>query len=160
MMRVIIMQGIPGSGKTSWIKRKMLGVYKEREVCWEHYSADRYFEELGHFDPAKLGEAHGQCLREYVEALTDSVGTGPNLDINIVVDNTNTSLVELAPYMALAQAYNVEVELVRIHCDPEVAFARQTHGVPLAGIQAMDQRLRELVLPPFWKYKLTKVTDE
>lgn len=170
MIRVIIMQGIPGSGKTNWFKRAKAATYVEadygsaREVYWEHFSADHFFERLGHFDPSKLGEAHGACLREYVESLLGWRQTKnthrlavQDVNTNLVVDNTNTSLVEIAPYVALAQAYAVEVKFVRVHCDPETAFQRQTHGVPLAGIQAMDQRLRELVLPPFWKYKLTEV---
>lgn len=156
-MRVIIMSGVPGSGKSHEITRRCeeFDLIDEPYV-WKICSADHYFEELGHFDPSKLGEAHGQCLRRFVTALRND----DDEDItHVFVDNTNTTLVELAPYVALAQAYSAEIELVRVLCDPEIAFKRNVHGVPLAGVQAMDRRLRDLKLPPFWQVKVTEVGE-
>jgi predicted kinase len=140
-MKVTIMVGVPGSGKS----RHTGGLAGAVVV-----SADHYFEELGGgtyaFDPSKLGEAHGQCLRRYTEALQRG-------EPRVVVDNTNTTLLEMAPYVALALAYGCEVEIVRVTCDPAVAAARNSHGVPEGAVRAMHARIEatfEAGLPPFW----------
>ncbi len=141
-MKVIIMSGIPGSGKSTYSK-KLGGV-----VC----SADHWFEREGEykFDPTKLGMAHGACLAKFTRALM----AGEDV---IVVDNTNTSSLELAPYVALAQAFGASCELVTIQCDPDVAFARNVHGVPLETIRRMAAALSARTLPPFWAVKVTNV---
>jgi hypothetical protein len=33
-------------------------------------------------------------------------------DADVIVDNTNTTLAEIAPYVALAQAFNAECEIL------------------------------------------------
>lgn len=138
MIKVIILSGIPGSGKSTYAAAS-----GERTVVC---SADHYFEKSGsyRFDPSKLGEAHAECLRRFVDTL--SAGTADTL----IVDNTNTTALELAPYVAVCAAFGVVPRLVTVECDPEVAYQRNQHGVPLAGIQAAARRLRERQLPPFW----------
>jgi len=153
MAKVIIMQGIPGSGKSSYVKslRPLATV-----VC----SADSFFEswnpETGttyNFDPARLGEAHGACLRKFVNFVSAVAVDGDT----VVVDNTNTTTLEIAPYMALANAYGCEVQIVRVQCDPEVAAARNVHGVPLHAVRRMADNIRNFSPPPFWSFKLTEV---
>jgi predicted kinase len=150
-MRVLILSGIPGSGKSTYVKSALVG--QKAVIC----SADTYFTRNSDdgtykFDPSKLGLAHGECLKNYAECIRD----GSKLDL-IVVDNTNTSELEIAPYVALAAAYGVEVDLVTLLCDPSVAHARNVHGVPLAGCQAMDRRIRDRQLPPFWNITQTTI---
>lgn len=99
-MNVHIMCGISGSGKSTLTRK--LCVDKPLVVV---ASADSYFETLGRFDPKFLGKAHAQCLRLYVEALRNERDT-------IIVDNTNCSVGEIAPYIALADAYDA---LTRVH---------------------------------------------
>lgn len=53
------------------------------------------------FNPKNAGAAHGLCLRKFISALLSGN------DVDVVVDNTNTSTYELAPYMAMAAAYGV-----------------------------------------------------
>jgi predicted kinase len=135
MTKVVLMSGVSGSGKSTYA-RKLGGV-----VC----SADEFFEKSGKyvFDPSLLREAHGACLRKFTEALLRG-------DSLIVVDNTNTTVVELAPYVALSQAYGAKCELVTILCDIRVAAARNTHGVPFGVIERMDTAIRDRKLPLFW----------
>lgn len=141
MNTVTILVGVPGSGKSHHTESLTGAVV---------VSADHYFVELGGgtyaFDPRKLGEAHGQCLRRYTEALQQGAS-------QVVVDNTNTTLLEMAPYVSLALAYGYGVEIVRVTCDPAVAAARNTHGVPEGAIAAMHARIEatfQTGLPPFW----------
>ena len=89
--QVIIMQGISGSGKST----------KAHEIAEKHsaigcrvVSADDLFTINGtyNFDPTLLGEAHKQCMRSFLAALQN-----PEVGL-VIVDNTNTTLVEMAPY--------------------------------------------------------------
>ncbi len=69
----------------------------------------------------------------------------------VVVDNTNTTTEEIAPYYAVARAYGYDVELVTLLVDVETAAARNAHGVPMRNIEAMHRRLDQRELPRFWK---------
>lgn len=137
-MKAIILSGIPGSGKSTFA-----GEADKSVIC----SADDFFMVEGQylFDFRKLGEAHGSCLRKFVECLS----RGENV---VYVDNTNTTVLELAPYVAVASAYKYQVELVTFLCDPEVGAKRNKHGVPLNACISMDKRLRsrDSEIPVFW----------
>lgn len=152
---VVLLSGIPGSGKSRHA-RALLERAAEYDAAGRSYanvvvvSADNYFlDEAGiyRFDVAKLGEAHGACMRAFLKAVGSEVRT-------VVVDNTNTTTLELAPYYAVARALGYEVEIVTVLCDPAVAAARNTHGVSLAGCVAMDARLRAREIPPYWEATL------
>jgi predicted kinase len=57
---------------------------------------------------------------------------------NVVVDNTNTTNEEVAPYLLVAAAYGATARIVRVSCDPETAWKRNTHGVPYAVVKLAD----------------------
>lgn len=144
MKTVIILCGISGSGKSTRIAK----LYPEAAVC----SADHYFMVDGEyrFDPSKLPQAHGSCLKQFVSCLQGRLPDGQ--PPTVVVDNTNTTVAEVAPYAALALAYGYDLRIEILKVDPEVAAARNLHGVPLAGIVKMAERLATLKdsLPPWW----------
>lgn len=148
-MRVVILSGISGSGKSTIAAALAANAENGKAVIC---SADDFFMQDGtyKFDFTKRGAAHAACLRKFVALITEC-------ENDIVVDNTNTSAVEIAPYVALAAAYGVECEIVTILIDPVVAAQRNTHGVPEAGCKRMDAALRSRQLPPFWNVKLTMV---
>jgi hypothetical protein len=77
-----------------------------------------------------------------------------------VVDNTNTTVAELAPYVAWANAVGYEVEIIRIHCNPLVAAERNTHGVPENAVLAMYVKIQHAEYPPFWPKVIVVRTDE
>lgn len=143
-MKVTILRGVPGSGKSTYCSKNYPGAAV--------FSADDFFMVDGVyvFDSKKLPQAHGQCLRYFVE----HVQRGPVMPA--VVDNTNTAVMEIAPYAALALAYGWELEIVTISCNPEVAAARNSHGVPLTGVMAMHKRLMEAQLPPWWPHRIVE----
>ena len=145
--RVTILLGCSGSGKSTWAE-------KARDGCsWPLVavlSADAFFinKDTGvyQFEPAKLASAHASCLRNYVGTLQSGCD-------HIIVDNTNTSLVELAPYVALAQAYGASLRLLAfVPSDTTAAHARCVHGVPLSTVLRQDAQLGEMLakFPPWW----------
>jgi predicted kinase len=153
-MKIILLMGIPGSGKSTYTKN-LSGVVK---VC----SADHWFERSGvyTFNPSELGKAHGDCLWQYADVLRsndDLLSWGyshgdKRVPEILVVDNTNTTALELAPYVALAQAYNVEYEIRVFNCTPEESFQRNTHDVPLSSCQRMYDRMQQTLknFPYHW----------
>lgn len=143
MKQVKIMQGVSGAGKSTFVselKKKSHGRYS---VC----SADDFFGPEYKFDPRNLPQAHQACLRTFIDDLRNQP------DGLIVVDNTNTTVSEVAPYYACAEAYGWKPEIVCIHCpDVEVAIARNVHKVPAAAIRGMADRLSHFTdtMPPWW----------
>jgi predicted kinase len=67
------------------------------------------------------------------------------------------SLVERAPYYALARAHRYEVELITFQCSIETALARNIHGVPERTLIAMSETLASRVLPVYWKIRQSTV---
>ena len=146
-MKVKIMRGIPGSGKSTYVRKN----FRHALVC----SADDFFMEEGQykFDPSKLSQAHGACLRKFVDGLVQNANnTWPYPEI--VVDNTNTRLIEVAPYAALALAYGYELEITTILSLPKESFDRQVHGVPLETINRMYSNLMDSMykFPSYWPH--------
>lgn len=150
MKKVIILSGIPGSGKSSWAKEHY-HEYSGFESYTAHVSADGYFRGVYgeyKFNPQKLNEAHAECLRLYTTDIVYSAPASPS--VVLVVDNTNTTALEIAPYAALALAFDFELEIVTFKCPPEVGAARNVHGVPLKTCKDMAERLASRRLPPYW----------
>jgi predicted ABC-type ATPase len=150
--QVKIMSGIAGSGKST-IAADMEPDVKYRDggnktlVSADHFFLDRF----GHynFNPAKLSEAHGQCFRNFIEAMQSDVSL-------IVVDNTNTTSEEITPYVLGAQAFGYECEIITVSIRDEIdgiqkCADRNSHGVPYKTIQAQQSRLAGRKLPPWWK---------
>jgi predicted kinase len=150
-MQVIILRGLPGSGKSTFTR----GLAGKVEVC----SADHFFETSGtyRFEPSKIGDAHASCLRRYVAFVTGGVpgveGTEPPECDVLVVDNTNLSNAECAPYYALAQAFGYPVKVVTIlsRLTDEELSQRNVHGVLVQTISRMRAAMERESLPPWWE---------
>lgn len=121
--QLILIRGLPGSGKTT-LAREMA-----RIVCAEHVEADEFFLRDGayKFDRSRLGEAHADCLARAKRALAAGG--------SCIVANTFTRRWEMAPYYMIADALGAQVvELVALGRWPNV------HGVPDEAIEAMRAR--------------------
>lgn len=151
-MRVVIMQGFPGSGKSYWARNHVSldGLHSGETTI---VSADHFFEnpETGEyrFDPTKLGQAHAECMRNFLVAL-DTEGVEV-----IVVDNTNITVDQMSPYYLVARSFNAKVDVVRVICDPEVAAARNSHGVPRETVLRMARSMQDP--PKFWEASFHKI---
>lgn len=148
-MQVIIMRGIPGSGKSTWAKDFIAA---QQSKDWLVVSADHYHMvgSTYRYDPKNAGAAHAQCLRNFMTAVMERGNyTGSDID-GVIVDNTNTTAWEIAPYYALSLAFQCDVKIVRVHCPLETALPRNVHDVPAARVWQMYQNIMTEKLPPHW----------
>lgn len=150
MKQVMILQGISGSGKSTFA-RSLSGA----TVC----SADDLFMVNGEylFKPGLLGEAHARCFAKFLDALRRG-------DELVVVDNTNVEAWQIAPYMLATDAQNMvspfndrsqyRAKIVTFDVPMSVAIERNVHGVPPGVIAQQVRSLRSgwfLATPPFWQ---------
>ena len=138
---VIIMRGLSGSGKSTWLKENLAWA----AIC----SADRYMvDENGEykFDPDRLSLAHSNCLKRFMAL----VASGEHSIV--AVDNTNTALHEVSPYYNIAQAFGCKIEVVRCFCTPQAAIVRNVHGTPEDVIYNQYARFQPGL--PWWKERV------
>jgi predicted kinase len=116
------MIGLPGSGKSTYIKDRF--AINNRVVC----SADNFFiDHKGNynFDYALLGKAHDKCRFDAEIAMRMN-------ETNIIIDNTNILESHRKPYLELAEMYGYDVQYVYFDCsDAKLLFERNVHKVPL-----------------------------
>lgn len=155
--QVIIMRGVSGSGKstyarTMWPKACVLS----SDDFWTRNGG----EYTQNFDVTKLGEAHAWNLRRFIDYLECAEAPFWKEPIHtIVIDNTNTTPTEIAPYYAVAQAFKVPlIEIVSIDILPARAFERNTHGVPAATHAAQVERFYTNLesLPKYWNHRIVR----
>lgn len=120
---LIIVRGIPGSGKTTYAN------LLSRAVC----SADDYFttrdgEYLWSAD--KVGTAHGWCQRKCRRFMKKQID-------RIVIANTNTTEREMQPYFELATQFGYKVFSVIVENRHGSA---SVHNVPEESLQKMRDR--------------------
>ena len=150
-MQTFILIGASGSGKSTWAKKYAKTHPKTRIV-----SADDFFIQPGDgsytFDPKQLPQAHGQCLREAIGTFLASEDAAANEDTQpydaLIIDNTNTTIAEVAPYVALAQAFGSKV----IPLVFELRY-QGVHGVPRSTIYAQESRIEKMLKewPVYWQ---------
>ena len=149
MAKVLIMRGLPGAGKSTWIRNNL----PDAIVC----SADNYYlDEEGtyEFDISSLSEAHESCLKRFTEILTINDDEILNKSLIIAVDNTAIRAWEISPYFNLAKAFGHDVTVVHMKCDSDLAHSRNIHEVPLEQVEKMDEGLSSEALPSFWNVEV------
>lgn len=129
-MKLILIRGLPGSGKSEM----------SRLLDGPTFAADDLFYERGdgvyEFDPQLLGHAHGLCQERTLKALSN--GGSP-----VVVTNTFSQRWELEPYLLMADKTGARVTVVDLFdgglTNSQLA-ARGLHGVPVERIAEMRSR--------------------
>lgn len=121
-MKLVLIRGLPGSGKTTMARTLAL-------VGYEHHEADQYFERSGSycFDASKLPEAHAWCLACAIDSLSRGA--------DCVVSNTFTRLWEMQPYIDAAKDAGAEVLVLEARGN-----WANCHGVPMDAIERMRAR--------------------
>lgn len=130
-MELIIMRGVSGSGKSTLA----------RTLCPadQIFSTDELFMVDGvyKFDPAQIAEYHAENQRRVEWALQDGWPV-------VCVDNTNTQMWEMVPYVRLGDAYDYAIRIVESNTpwrfNADVLAEKNTHGVPKEAIKRMIAR--------------------
>ena len=173
---ILIFRAITGTGKSTLVKKLLtnealvthsgsrglveVAKYLEPVQAQIHrtagraFSSDDYFyaEGIYKFDAKFLSAAHGQCRLRFTEAISTMGPRPSDHDKVLIVDNTNCTVVETAVFADLAGAYNHELHIVTLLCDPAIAWQRSVHGVPFTNVIKQDLALRKSVLewPAWW----------
>lgn len=145
------MQGVPGSGKTT-IALTLLNSFLQEQssvtLGWTavKLSTDDYREQpCGHYvhDISQNAAHHAKTQR----ACVDEMLLGTN---QIIIDNTNIEKWQAAPYLALANMYDYEVQVVSVQCSIQDANKRNNtrdpgRRVPAGVIEAMHDKMEVLL---------------
>ncbi len=138
MKHVVILRGLPGSGKTHYAHSLVDELVAGDEARYAVLSTDDYFlTEAGeyHFDKFKLSEYHNLNLARFIRALADGIEL-------VIVDNTNIKKWEFIAYKeaAIACGYTckeVIVGEVKDKAMQHLYAQRNSHGVALKTIAKM-----------------------
>lgn len=131
-----VLRGLPGAGK-SFLAAALVAARPA-----EALSADDFFLDAAgdyRFDATRLADAHRACFKR---AAASAAAALP-----FVIDNTNLTAAEYAPYMTVAEAFGFRAVLVTVDQSPEVCFRRQVHGVPFDAFVRMVAKMERDVVP-------------
>ena len=139
-------------------------------------SADKHFENNGHyqFDSRQLPQAHKSCMKAFVNAAVycSSQQSSFQEDADpfieffkqakrdkprlrqpdyLIVDNTNTTEAELAPYIAITKALNMEYNVLVFQTSQ---FNRSLHNIDTRIVSRMNDNISGLLTAingvPLW----------
>lgn len=152
------MVGLPSSGKTTWVREN---THNDRIVC----SADHWHECM--LDGSKISYdykvdeehlAHTMCWRKFCWALR----SGTRYARELVVDNTNLAISEIAPYVTETFSHGYRPEIIWVNENEGVCRDRNAERdrVPPLIMVKMIDKLNALVdqWPQHWP-PLTRVWD-
>lgn len=117
-MRLTIVRGVPGSGKSTFAARAFPGVFRVENDMF-HVRGGEY-----RFDGGRQKEAVSWCMR----ACEDALGNG----MDVVVSNTFTKRKYVAAYAALAARHGAEMSVYRM-----AGSFENEHSVPDAVLESM-----------------------
>jgi len=121
MAHLLIVRGLPGSGKSTFARKLRQSV---------HMEADMYFtNKMGEYkyNPASLGKAHNWCQAKVFFYL--------KIGDDVVVSNTFTRIWEMQEYIDYCVANGHTFNVVT--CEGDYG---SVHGVPEDAIQRMKDR--------------------
>ena len=126
MPKLYIIRGVPGSGKSTYVRKNLL------EHQW--YEADMYFirpDGRYEFNPRFIKDAHNWCRSKAHSAMAEGE--------DVVVSNTFTRKWEMKEYLRMAEDLGYTVEVIRC-----TGSYKNIHGVPDDKVQEMRNRFEDV----------------
>ena len=150
---VVILRGLPGSGKSHLAEDCTETKTDPSQVAI--VSADDFFLRDGHYEfvASQAYKAHQHCIQQLLDALLAKTKL-------IVIDNTNSRIWEYRLYLYLSEILGCKCHVLEIPC-PTTAVAekfgrRNQHSVGLQAVTNMFKRWEEdkkaLLVPPTIAY--------
>ena len=144
MPRLILVRGVPGSGKTTFARNNYPGVVcdagsPDKNAAYMISADDFRIDECGNYahDDVPAGIPHLECQMR----VRDAIAAGCP---QVIVHNTFVKLWEINPYFKISQACKVPLEVIRMpKISAEEAFSRNTHNVPMNVIQRMIDEMQD-----------------
>lgn len=124
---ITILRGAPGSGKSTWAKAQ----FGHSVVSADDYMVNEKGEYEFRVD--RLKYCHTECFIQVAKCV--------EADVDVIVDNTNSTLWEMAPYRMLAHVHGVELKVIEFH-----AKFKNVHGVPQDRVDAFKLE----PIPDWW----------
>jgi len=130
---LILVRGIPGSGKTTFVKSDMINEPFIGNRQYVHLEADMWFtDHKGNYNwtPDGISHAHRWC--------TNTACIMMNNGVDVVVSNTFTTLKEMRPYLEHANMLGIAVFVFRMNGN-----YGSVHNVPVEVIEKMKNRFED-----------------
>jgi predicted kinase len=126
MKKIILLRGLPGSGKSSLAKLMS-------NALTGFVESDMYFIQNGEykFDASKLRQAHAWCQNQVEKWM------GPHGLDDIIVSNTFTQEWEMQPYFELAEKYGYVIFSLVVE---NRHGGKNVHNVPEDKLEQMKNR--------------------
>lgn len=137
MKQIFLMRGLPGSGKSYWVIQNSHDAYI---ICADFL---RYIDGVYTYNPKTDHLIHDKVFFDY----TDLVIKGTE---RIFVDNTNTTLNQIAPFYRVGEIYNYQIKIIQMITPLHICIQRNTHKVPHKTMLKMAIELQtEKLLPHY-----------
>lgn len=145
-MKVIIMQGQPGAGKSTYLRNQ----HPEAKIC----SANDFFTDITgnyKFYASGIREAHNQCIRDFLFLVQKK-------ENHVAVDNTNVKLWELSTFVHIGAALGFDVHVIRCVCSFETALSRVQYDISKKAVKVMTNTMERPL--EFWPCSYTEIPTE
>jgi len=145
---VIILQGIPGSGKSTFVEElaQYVGnpMTEDVQVCSNDYFWINEKTGVYEYNPHFHDEAVFFCKENFNYFATLPLNKRP---LYLVVDNTHTNLAAMQSYIDGGKKNGWDVILITLDVSVETGVKRNVHKVPAETIKSMAKKIENFQTP-------------
>jgi predicted kinase len=134
MSKLILVRGLPGSGKSTFAKK----IKEKNHFMYERLETDMFYETPNgyEFDADRIKDAHNWCYYSTMKALKGGM--------DVIVSNTFTTNWEMERYVALKEIFpNLNIIIINMYTQYETI-----HNVPEETMKKMKARWQDV--DPSW----------